>query len=42
MIEEQPPPTGQTEAVVALTVLYEPVLPSPRRMALAQESARRF
>ncbi|MGG2460950.1 hypothetical protein ACO0M4_14210 [Streptomyces sp. RGM 3693] len=42
MVEEQPTPTGQIEAAVALTVLYEPVLLSLRRMAHAQESARRF
>lgn len=42
MIEEQPTATGQIEAAVALTVLYEPVLLSLRRMAHARESARRF
>ncbi|MFJ9413292.1 MerR family DNA-binding transcriptional regulator [Streptomyces sp. NPDC101227] len=42
MVEEQPTPTGQIEAAVALTVLYEPVLLSLRRMAHAEESARRF
>ncbi|MGW1871559.1 hypothetical protein ACWCPS_39345 [Streptomyces mauvecolor] len=26
MVEEQPTPTGQIEAAVALTVLYEPIL----------------
>ena len=34
--------TEQVEAGVALTVLYEPVLLSLRRMAQAEESARRF
>lgn len=33
---------GQIEAGVALTVLYEPVLLSLRRLAQAEESARRF
>ncbi|MFG2396934.1 hypothetical protein [Streptomyces lydicus] len=42
MVEEQPPPSGQIEAAVALPVLYEPVLLSLRRMAHAEESARRF
>lgn len=42
MVEEQPTPTGQMEAAVALTVLYEPVLMSLRRMARAEESGRRF
>ncbi|MEU5472057.1 transcriptional regulator [Streptomyces lydicus] len=42
MVEEQPAPSGQIEAAVALTVLYEPVLLSLRRMAHAEESARRF
>ncbi|MFF1403937.1 transcriptional regulator [Streptomyces sp. NPDC058294] len=42
MIEEQPTPTGRIEAAVALTVLYAPVFLSRRRMAHAQESARRF
>uniref|UniRef100_J2K2T8 Putative MerR family transcriptional regulator n=1 Tax=Streptomyces auratus AGR0001 TaxID=1160718 RepID=J2K2T8_9ACTN len=42
LVEEQPTPSGQIEAAVALTVLYEPVLLSLRRMAHAQESARRF
>ncbi|WP_199827033.1 hypothetical protein [Streptomyces sp. WM6378] len=42
MVEEQPTPTGQIEVAVALTVLYGPMLLSLRRMAHAQESARRF
>ncbi|MFD9796584.1 MerR family transcriptional regulator [Streptomyces sp. NPDC059070] len=36
------PAAEQVEAAVALTVLYEPVLLSLRRLAQAQESARRF
>ncbi|CAM5391089.1 MerR family transcriptional regulator [Streptomyces abikoensis] len=42
LVEEQPTETGQIEAAVALTVLYEPVLLSLRRLAHAEESARRF
>ncbi|MFC5149248.1 MerR family transcriptional regulator [Streptomyces aureoversilis] len=42
LVEEEPTPTAQIEAAVALTVLYEPVLLSLRRMAHAEESARRF
>ncbi|WP_372458720.1 hypothetical protein [Streptomyces olivaceus] len=42
MIEERPTQAEQIEAAVALTVLYEPVLLSLRRMAHAEESARRF
>ncbi|GAA2682976.1 MerR family transcriptional regulator [Streptomyces lunalinharesii] len=42
VVEEQPTPAGQIEAAVALTVLYEPVLLSLRRLAHVQESARRF
>ncbi|MFF7727531.1 MerR family transcriptional regulator [Streptomyces sp. NPDC008001] len=42
LIEEQPTEAGQIEAAVALTVLYEPVLLSLRRLAHAEESARRF
>ncbi|MFE2296644.1 MerR family transcriptional regulator [Streptomyces sp. NPDC059445] len=42
LVEEQPTPSEQIEAAVALTVLYEPVLLSLRRMAHAEESARRF
>ncbi|MFI9719508.1 MerR family transcriptional regulator [Streptomyces sp. NPDC052396] len=41
-VQEQPTPDGQIEAAVALTVLYEPVLLSLRRLAHAEESARRF
>ncbi len=41
-VEEQPTTAGQIEAAVALTVLYEPVLLSLRRLAHIQESARRF
>lgn len=42
LVAAEPTPTGQIEAAVALTVLYEPVLLSLRRMAHAEESARRF
>jgi DNA-binding transcriptional MerR regulator len=35
-------PSQQVEAAVAMTVLYEPVLLSLRRMAQAEESSRRF
>ncbi|QLE74146.1 MerR family transcriptional regulator [Streptomyces rectiverticillatus] len=42
LIEEEPTPAAQVEAAVALTVLYEPVLLSLRRLAHAEESARRF
>ncbi|WP_217167840.1 MerR family transcriptional regulator [Streptomyces sp. AC512_CC834] len=42
MVEAQPTEAEQVEAAVALTVLYEPVLLSLRRMAHAEESARRF
>ncbi|MCQ8768705.1 MerR family transcriptional regulator [Streptomyces telluris] len=42
LVEEEPTPTAQIEAAVALTVLYEPVLLSLRRMAHSEESARRF
>ncbi|MQY12182.1 hypothetical protein SRB5_23120 [Streptomyces sp. RB5] len=35
-------PAEQVEAVVALTVLFEPVLLALRRLAEAEESARRF
>ncbi|MEV5511228.1 MerR family transcriptional regulator [Streptomyces orinoci] len=42
MVQKQPTPEGQIEAAVALTVLYEPVLLSLRRLAHAEESARRF
>ncbi|MFG2192668.1 MerR family transcriptional regulator [Streptomyces sp. NPDC048639] len=42
LVEEYAQPAEQVEAAVALTVLYEPVLLSLRRMAHAEESARRF
>ncbi|MGK5636950.1 MerR family transcriptional regulator [Streptomyces sp. URMC 126] len=42
MVTAEPTAEGQVEAAVALTVLYEPVLLSLRRMAHADESARRF
>lgn len=42
LVEEHPTRAGQIEAAVALTVLYEPVLLSLRRLAHAEESARRF
>ncbi|MGP3948293.1 MerR family transcriptional regulator [Streptomyces sp. 7N604] len=42
LVEEYERPAEQVEAAVALTVLYEPVLLSLRRMAHAEESARRF
>ncbi|MEV6192964.1 MerR family transcriptional regulator [Streptomyces sp. NPDC051920] len=42
LVQAQPTPSEQIEAAVALTVLYEPVLLSLRRMAHAEESARRF
>ncbi|MGW1201112.1 MerR family transcriptional regulator [Streptomyces sp. NPDC002536] len=42
VVEEQPTAAGQIEAAVALTVLYEPLLLSLRRLAHVQESARRF
>ncbi|MFD0382557.1 MerR family transcriptional regulator [Streptomyces stramineus] len=42
LVEREPTPEGQIEAAVALTVLYEPVLLSLRRLAHAEESARRF
>lgn len=35
-------PPERIEAVVALTVLYEPVLLSLRRLAQTEESGRRF
>ncbi|MGO4428966.1 transcriptional regulator, partial [Streptomyces sp. MCAF7] len=35
-------PTERIEAVVALTVLYEPVLLALRRLAETEESGRRF
>ncbi|MGD9482140.1 MerR family transcriptional regulator [Streptomyces sp. TRM70308] len=42
LIEQFQAPTTRLEAAVALTVLYEPVLLSLRRMAHAEESTRRF
>ncbi|MEK2474337.1 hypothetical protein [Streptomyces noursei] len=42
VVEEQPTAAGQIEAAVALTVRYEPVLLSLRRLAHVQEAARRF
>ncbi len=42
MVEEFDAPMEQVEAAVALTVLYEPVLLSLRRLAQAQESGRRY
>ncbi|MFK8909416.1 MerR family transcriptional regulator [Streptomyces sp. YS-3] len=42
LVERCDTPAEQVEAAVALTVLYEPVLLSLRRLAQAQESARRF
>ncbi|MDB1089602.1 MerR family transcriptional regulator [Streptomyces sp. ACA25] len=42
LIEKFDEPITQVEAAVALTVLYEPVLLSLRRLAHAEESGRRF
>jgi len=42
VVEAYDTPSEQIEASVALTVLYEPVLLSLRRLAQAQESGRRF
>ncbi|WP_277441349.1 MerR family transcriptional regulator [Streptomyces sp. SPB162] len=42
LIERFRTPLEQVEAAVALTVLYEPVLLSLRRLAQAEESNRRF
>ncbi|MGP8298885.1 MerR family transcriptional regulator [Streptomyces inhibens] len=42
LVEEFGTPAEQVEAAVALTVLYEPVLLSLRRLAEAEESNRRF
>ncbi|MEU5773725.1 MerR family transcriptional regulator [Streptomyces venezuelae] len=42
LIERYESPDEQLEAAVALTVLYEPVLLSLRRMAQAEESNRRY
>jgi DNA-binding transcriptional MerR regulator len=41
-VEEYDRPAEQVEAAVAVTVLYEPVLLSLRRLAHVQESRRRF
>jgi hypothetical protein len=42
LIERYESPDEQLEAAVALTVLYEPVLLSLRRIAQAEESDRRY
>jgi DNA-binding transcriptional MerR regulator len=42
VLEEYGTPSEKVEAAVALTVLYEPVLLSLRRLAQAQESYRRL
>ncbi|MEU1118174.1 MULTISPECIES: MerR family transcriptional regulator [unclassified Streptomyces] len=42
LIERYESPDEQLEAAVALTVLYEPVLLSLRRMSQAEESGRRY
>ncbi|GAB2875204.1 MerR family transcriptional regulator [Streptomyces deserti] len=42
VVERYGTPDEQVEAAVALTVLYEPVLLSLRRLAEAEESRRRF
>lgn len=42
VVERYGTPDEQVEAAVALTVLYEPVLLSLRRLAEAEESLRRF
>lgn len=42
LVERFEAPTTQLEAAVALTVLYEPVLLSLRRLAQAEEANRRF
>ncbi|MDN0199656.1 MerR family transcriptional regulator [Streptomyces sp. S.PNR 29] len=42
LVERYGTPDEQVEAAVALTVLYEPVLLSLRRLAEAAESGRRF
>ncbi|MBC2867560.1 MerR family transcriptional regulator [Streptomyces mexicanus] len=42
VVERYATPEEQVEAAVALTVLYEPVLLSLRRLAEAEESHRRF
>jgi DNA-binding transcriptional MerR regulator len=42
LVEDNDTPEGRIEAAVAMTVLYEPVLLSLRRMAQAEESNHRF
>jgi DNA-binding transcriptional MerR regulator len=42
LVERHESPDEQLEAAVALTVLYEPVLLSLRRLAQAEESNRRY
>ncbi|MET7383249.1 MerR family transcriptional regulator [Streptomyces sp. NPDC005526] len=42
LVDRYGTPDEQVEAAVALTVLYEPVLLSLRRLAEAEESGRRF
>ncbi|MGG7571275.1 MerR family transcriptional regulator [Streptomyces sp. BP-8] len=42
LVEEHGTPAERVEAAVALTVLYEPVLLSLRRLAEAEESNKRF
>ncbi|MBL1113331.1 MerR family transcriptional regulator [Streptomyces sp. 110] len=42
LVETYDTPPERVEAVVALTVLYEPVLLSLRRLAQTEESGRRF
>ncbi|MFJ8201242.1 MerR family transcriptional regulator [Streptomyces sp. NPDC096152] len=42
LVDRYETPDEQVEAAVALTVLYEPVLLSLRRLAEAEESGRRF
>ncbi|MFI1155306.1 MerR family transcriptional regulator [Streptomyces sioyaensis] len=42
LVEEFATPAEQVEAAVALTVLYEPVLLSLRRLAEAEESNKRY
>lgn len=42
LVEAYRTPAERIEAAVALTVLYEPVLQSLRRLAQAEESTRRF
>ncbi|MDT0269380.1 MerR family transcriptional regulator [Streptomyces sp. DSM 44915] len=42
LVEEFAAPTTQLEAAVALTVLYEPVLLSLRRLAQAEQATRRL